>query len=76
MFLRLKDFIYTLKHNSFPFFCISFLVRKPETHLSHSCQLLPRIVAFCEVSDTLALPLKEPVKKINTDNDNDNKNSK
>ena len=25
MFLRLKDFIYTLKHSSFQFFCKSFL---------------------------------------------------
>ena len=60
-------------------FLYIFFVRKPETHSSHSCLFLPRIVAFYAVSGTLAPPLKEPVqkkkKKINTDDDNDNKNS-
>ena len=66
------------KAQFFSIFLYIFFVRKPETHSSHSCLLLPRIVAFYEVSDTLAPPLKEPVqkkKKINTDGDNDNKNS-
>lgn len=66
------------KAQFFSIFLYIFFVRKPETHSSHSCPFLPRIVAFYAVSGTLAPPLKEPVqkkKKINTDDDNDNKNS-
>ena len=44
-------------------FLYIFFVRKPETHSSHSCLFLPRIVAFYAVSGTLAPPLKEPVQK-------------
>lgn len=66
------------KAQFFSIFLYIFFVRKPETHSSHSCQFLPRIVAFYAVSGTLAPPLIEPVqkkKKMNTDDDNDNKNS-
>ena len=51
------------KAQFFSIFLYIFFVRKPETHSSHSCQFLPRIVAFYAVSGTLAPPLKEPVQK-------------
>ena len=47
----------------FSIFLYIFFVWKPETHSSHSCQFLPRIVAFYAVSGTLAPPLIEPVQK-------------
>ena len=52
------------KAQFFSIFLYIFFVRKPETHSSHSCQFLPRIVAFYAVSGTLAPPLIEPVQKI------------
>ena len=51
------------KAQFFSIFLYIFFVRKPETHSSHSCQFLPRIVAFYAVSGTLAPPLIEPVQK-------------